>query len=81
MVHELILNPEAIAKKLKFAKFDFVYGWTAVNKSGQKIGKIVDLRKPYKKINDNFKQFFTSVILIIGILHNKLKLLRKENVN
>ncbi len=81
MVHELILNSESISKKLKYAKFDFVYGWTILNKNKQKVGKIIDLKKIYKKIDDKFKQLFTSIILIIGILHNKLKLLEKEGVS
>ncbi len=81
MVHELVVNPDKITAKLKYTKFDFIYGWSAINKNGGKIGKIIDLKKAYKKVNDNFLKFFTSNILIIGILHNRLKIMKKLPVN
>lgn len=81
LVHELVLDEEKIKKKIKSSKLDFVYGWSYINKEQKRIGKIIDLKKIYKKIDDNISQLFISVILIIGIIYNKLREIKKQEIN
>lgn len=81
LVHELVLDEEKIKKRIKSSKLDFVYGWSYINKEQKRIGKIIDLKKIYKRIDDNISQLFISVILIIGIIYNKLKEIRKQEIN
>jgi len=81
LVHELVLDEEKIKKRIKSSKLDFVYGWSYINKEQKRIGKIIDLKKIYKKIDDNISQLFISVILIIGIIYNKLKEIKKQEIN
>jgi hypothetical protein len=81
LVHELVLDEEKIKKRIKSSKLDFVYGWSYINKEQKRIGKIIDLKKIYKKIDDNISQLFISVILIIGIIYNKLREIKKQVIN
>ncbi len=81
LVHELVLDEEKIKKRIKSSKLDFVYGWSYINKEQKRIGKIIDLKKIYKKIDDNISQLFISVILIIGIIYNKLREIKKQEIN
>lgn len=81
LVHELVLDEEKIKKKIKSSKLDFVYGWSYINKEQKRIGKIIDLKKIYKKVDDNISQLFISVILIIGIIYNKLREIKKQEIN
>ncbi len=81
LVHELILDEGKLKKRIKSSKLDFVYGWSYLNKEQKRVGKIIDLKKIYKKIDDSISQLFVSVILIIGILYNKLKEIKKQEIN
>ncbi len=81
IVHELIFDEESINNKLKYTKFDFVYGWGYVDSNGKNISKITDLKKIYKKIDNNLHKFFISSTLIIGILYNHFRKMKNENVN
>ena len=78
LVHELILDEGKLKKRIKSSKLDFVYGWSYLNKEQKRVGKIIDLKKIYKKIDDSISQLFVSVILIIGILYNKLKEIKNK---
>jgi hypothetical protein len=80
MVHELVLENASIEAKLKYTKFDFIYGWGYINKDKKRINKIFDLNKIYKKVDNNFDKLFISSVLIIGILYNNYKILNQENV-
>jgi len=81
LVHELVLDEGKLKKRIKSSKLDFVYGWSYLNKEQKRVGKIIDLKKIYKKIDDSISQLFVSVILIIGILYNKLKEIKKQEIN
>ena len=81
LVHELVLDEEKIKKRIKSSKLDFVYGWSYINKEQKRIGKIIDLKKIYKKVDDNISQLFISVILIIGIIYPKLREIKKQEIN
>lgn len=81
LVHELVLDEGKLKKRIKSSKLDFVYGWSYLNKEQKRIGRIIDLKKIYKKIDDSISQLFVSVILIIGILYNKLKEIKKQEIN
>jgi hypothetical protein len=81
MVHELVLNPESIDTKLKFIKFDFVYGWAFTNKEGEVVKKIIELKKIFKKIDNNLQKLSISTIIIIGLLYNAYKKMKNEEVS
>ena len=81
MVHELIIKPDEIMKKVKYSKFYFTYGFSYIDKDGKKNTKIIDLKKMFKKITNKFSQLNISSILIIGILYNNLKILKKQKPN
>lgn len=81
MVHELIINPEEIMKKVKYSKFYFTYGFSFIAKDGKKNTKIIDLKKMFKKLPNKFFQLNISSMIIIGILYNSLKMLKKEKPN
>jgi hypothetical protein len=81
MVHELVINPDEIMKKMKYSKFYFTYGFSFVGKDGKKNTKIIDLKKMFKKIPNKFSQLNISTILIIGILYNNLKIIKKQKPN
>lgn len=79
-VHELVIEQEVIDKKLKYTTFDFVYGWSYINSNNENINKIIDLKKIYKNVKNNFHKLEISTILIISILYNKYMTMKKENV-
>lgn len=81
IVHELVFEPETIEAKLKFTKFDFVYGWAYIDSKGEKVNKIIDLKNVFKKIDNNFRRLSISTVLIIGILYNQCKNIKNEKVN
>ena len=81
MVHELVINPDEIMKKMKYSKFYFTYGFSFVDKDRKKNTKIIDLKKMFKKIPNKFSQLNISTILIIGILYNNLKIIKKQKPN
>lgn len=79
LVHELVLDEDKIKKRIKSSRLDFVYGWSHIKK-GKRIGKLIDLKKVYKKTNNKISHLFVSVILIVGILYNKNKELNNQNI-
>lgn len=81
MVHELIIKPEEIMKKVKYSKFYFTYGYSFIDKKGKKNTKIIDLKKMFKKLPNKFSQLNISSLIIIGILYNNLKILKKQKPN
>lgn len=81
MVHELIIDPEEIMKRVKYSKFYFIYGYSFIDKEGKKNTKIIDLKKMFKKMTNKFFQLNISSMLIIGILYNNLKIIKKQKPN
>lgn len=79
-VHELVIEQDIIDKKLKYTTFDFVYGWSYINSNNENINKIIDLKRIYKNVKNNFHKLEISTILIISILYNKYMTIKKKSV-
>jgi len=77
-VHELILTPEDIAKKLQAMNLGFSYQWKVDDKQTYS----VDLEKVFlEKVKDKYNQLVISSIVVIGILYNQLKVIQKQKLD
>jgi hypothetical protein len=76
-VHELVISPEEISARLKFAQLGFNYSWSIKVEEEIKNVNVINLEKEYKeKIPNKYDQLIISSVIIIGLLYYNLMSLR-----
>jgi hypothetical protein len=76
-VHELVISPEEVSTRLKFAQLGFNYSWSIKVEGEIKNVNVINLEKEYKeKIPNKYDQLIISSVIIIGLLYYNLMSLR-----